>query len=74
VPPGVAIWIAPAVAPDGTLVVISIAETTVNGAAVPLKLTLAAPVRFVPRIVTGDPTGTELGTGLMKGGSPTDRL
>ena len=46
----------PVVAPVGTVVVISEAETTVNVAAVPLNVTLVAPVKFVPRILTAVPT------------------
>jgi hypothetical protein len=46
----------PCVAPVGTVVVISDADTTVNVAGVPLKLTLVASVRFVPRIFTVLPT------------------
>ena len=41
--------------------VISVAEATVNAAGTPLKVTLVVPVRLVPRIVTGDPTGPESG-------------
>jgi hypothetical protein len=42
----------PVVAPLGTVVVISVLETTVNVAAVPLKLTAVVPVSFAPRILT----------------------
>jgi len=35
--------------------------TTVNVAAVPLKVTLVAPVKFVPRIFTAPPTWREGG-------------
>jgi len=45
----------PVVAPVGTVVVMSERETTVNTAAVPLKLTLVAPVRPVPGISTAAP-------------------
>jgi hypothetical protein len=41
VPLGVATWTLPVVAPAGTAVVISEAETTVKAAAVPLNLTLS---------------------------------
>ena len=50
VPPGVATWTVPVVAPVGTLVVTREGERTVKAALVPLKVTLVAPVRFVPRI------------------------
>jgi hypothetical protein len=42
----------PVLAPAGTVVVIKTLDTTVNVAAVPLKVTLLAPVRSVPRILT----------------------
>src|ERR1017187_8828409 len=53
VPLGVATWTFPVVAPAGTVVVISELETTVNTAAVPLKVTLVAPVRSLPRMLRG---------------------
>jgi len=55
-PPGVATSTVPVVAPAGTVVEISEGRTTVKTAAVPLKLTLVAPVRSVPRILTVTPT------------------
>jgi len=61
VPLGVATWTFPVVAPAGTVVVISESETTVNVATVPLKLTLVAPVRFVPRISRAAPTAPKVG-------------
>ena len=52
VPPGVVTLILPVVAPDGTVAVIWVPETTVNdGALVPLKLTAVAPDKFIPLIV-----------------------
>lgn len=42
----------PVVAPTGTLVVICPAETTVNGADTPLKVTAEAPVKLAPLMVT----------------------
>ena len=48
VPLGVTTWTLPVVAPAGTSVVIKELETTVNVAAVPLKVTLVAPVRWSP--------------------------
>ena len=56
VPAGVTTWIVRLVAPVGTVVVISVADTTVNDDEVPLKLTLVVPVRFVPRMIVEDPT------------------
>ena len=64
----------PVVAPVGTVVVISDFDFTVNVAAVPLKVTLVAPVRLVPRIVTAAPTAPEVGCVSTNGPRPTDRL
>src|SRR5215469_5391655 len=64
----------PEVAPVGTIVVISVGDTTLKVAAVPLKLTLVAFVRFVPRIVTEVPTLPTVGTVFTNGPSPTKRL
>jgi hypothetical protein len=70
---GVTTWTFPLLAPAGTVVVISELETTVKTAAVPLKLTLVAPVRLVPRIVTGDPTLPEVVCVFTNGPRPKDR-
>jgi hypothetical protein len=59
VPLRVTTLIAPVVAPAGTVVVISELATTVNLAAVPLKVTPVAPFRSVPRILTAAPTAPE---------------
>ena len=64
----------PVVAPDGTFVLISDFEMTVNFAAVPLKVTLVVPVRSVPRILMAAPTWPELGSVSTNGPRPTDRL
>ena len=74
VPLGVLTSTVPVVAPTGTLVVISEAETIVNVAATPLKVTLLAPVRFVPRMVMAAPQSPEVGWAFTKGLSPTDNL
>ena len=74
VPPGVTTLTVPVGAPAGTVVVISVAETTLKTAAVPLKLTLVAPVRLVPRIRTAPPTAAILGTGFTNRPRPTERL
>ncbi len=74
VPLGVTTWTFPVVAPTGMVVVISELETTVKVAAVPLKLTLVAPVRFVPRMMTVAPTAPEVGSVWTNGPRPTDRL
>jgi hypothetical protein len=49
VPQGVITWTVPVVAPAGTVVVISDANSTLNAAATPLKLTLVAPPPFGPK-------------------------
>ena len=64
----------PVVAPLGTVALISELETTVNVAAVPLKLTLLAPVRLVPRILTVAPTLPEVGCVSTNGPRCTDSL
>ena len=64
----------PVVAPAGTVARISDSDTTVNVAAVPLKLTPVVPVRLFPRIKTTVPTLPELGNVFTNGPSPTDRL
>jgi len=52
---GITTWTFPVVAPAGTVVVIKYLDATVNVAAVPLKVTLVAPVRSLPRILTDAP-------------------
>lgn len=69
VPPGVTTSTIPVAAPAGTVVVISVGETTVNADAAPLNVTLVAPVRFVPKISMAAPTLPELGCVLTKGKS-----
>jgi hypothetical protein len=64
----------PVFAPLGTVVVISVAETTLNVAAVPSKLTLVAPFRFVPRMVTFFPAAPDVGMVFTNGPSPASRL
>jgi hypothetical protein len=53
---------------------ISELETTVNAAALPLKVTLEAPVRSVPRIMTVAPAPPEVGSVFTNGSRPTDKL
>jgi len=72
VPPGVTTCNVPLVAPIGTWVMIAVGESTVNSEGAPLKVTLDAPVRFVPRIVTGVPILPNHGTVFTKGASPID--
>jgi hypothetical protein len=64
----------PVVAPFGTVVPISVAETTVNVAAVPLNVRPVAPVKSVPRILTVAPTLPEVGRVLTNGPRPTEML
>ena len=61
-PPGVVTWTLPVVAPTGTVVVISVAETTSNTVGVPLKLTPVAPARSVPKMVMAAPTAPKCGS------------
>jgi hypothetical protein len=74
VPSGVITWTVPVVAPAGTVAVIREAETTVNAAAVPLNVTLVAPVRSVPRILIIAPTLPDVLCGSTNGPKPTDSL
>jgi hypothetical protein len=61
VPPEVVTVIKPLVAPDGTVAVICVSESTVNKADVPLNVTEVAPVKAVPVIVTDVPTSPIVG-------------
>ena len=74
VPPGVVTVTKPVVAPSGTAVLIAEPEFPIMVAAVPLKLTPVAPVRFVPRIVTVAPTLPEASWVLTKGFNPMEKL
>jgi hypothetical protein len=61
-PAGFATLILPVVAPDGTVVVIFVAEITLNDdTAVPLNFTAVAPVKPVPVISTSVPTAPLFG-------------
>jgi hypothetical protein len=61
----------PVVAPVGTAVLISVLETTLKVAAVPLKLTLVALLRLFPRMRTVAPTSPEVGSLSTNRPSPT---
>ena len=74
VPLGVTTSTFPVLAPSGTVVVIKYLDTTVNMAAVPLKVTLVAPVRLVPKILTAAPTSPEVVCVSTNGPRPTDSL
>jgi hypothetical protein len=55
-------------------VVILVGDTTVNLACVPLKVTLLALVKSVPKTTTTFPTQPDVGTVSTKGGSPVDKF
>jgi hypothetical protein len=69
VPPGVVTEIVPVVAAAGTVVVIWVALATVKGAAIPLKATAVAPVKFVPVMVTAAPARPLVGVKLVTVGA-----
>ncbi len=70
VPAVVVTAIGPVVAAAGTLVLIDVAETTVNGAERPLNLTDDAPLKFAPEIVTVVAVGPLVGVkATIAGGS-----
>lgn len=74
VPAGVVTWILPLVAPFGTVAVIIVGEMTVNVAAAPLKVTLVAPARLLPRIWMSAPARAAAACSFTKGLNPTDTL
>jgi hypothetical protein len=61
VPPGVVTAIAPVAAAAGTVAWISVGETTANVAATPPNVTLLAPAKLVPEMVTAAPGGPDAG-------------
>lgn len=69
VPPALMTVKAPVLAPEGTVAVIWVGESTVKVAGVPLKLRLVAPVKLSPTIVTGVPTEPLLGLKLLMVGA-----
>src|SRR5437667_6955909 len=71
VPPGVVTRSGPVVAPVGTVAWIVVAEVTVKLALTPLNVTVVAPVKFVPLIVTLVPTGPLVGAKLVIVGAGT---
>lgn len=74
VPLAVLTVILPVVAPVGTGTTIFVAMSLVIVAAVPWKVTLVAPDRPVPLIVTLVPAGPELGLKLVMAGARTVSL
>ena len=73
-PPVVTTLTLPVVAPLGTVVAISEGETTVKTDAVPLNVTLLAPVRSVPRTFTTAPAFPEVVCVSTNDPSPIDRV
>jgi len=74
-PLGVITWTVPVVAPAGTVAWMSECDSTVNvAAAIPLKVTLVAPVRLLPRILIVCPTLPDVGSVVTYALSPTERL
>ena len=66
VPPGAETEIGPVVAPEGTVAVIWVSETTVKLVELTaLKVTSVAPVKPEPTIVTEVPSGPEVGEKLV---------
>jgi hypothetical protein len=63
----------PVVAPIGTVVLMLVLDA-LNVAPAPLKVTLVAPFRLFPKIVTFLPTLPEVGFVSTNGLSPTDKL
>ncbi len=73
VPCGVAMLIAPLLAPAGTVAVIEPPDAIVNCALTPLKLTAVAPVKFTPDIVTLLPSAPLAGENPVIVGGLNDR-
>jgi hypothetical protein len=71
---GVVTLTTPLVAPADIAVVISVADTTVNVAAVPLKVTAVAPVRLFPSMATFLPTFPKAGSAVTKRRNPAEKL
>lgn len=74
VPTAFTTWIGPVVAPVGTVVVISVAELTVNVAVMPLKFTAVALRKFDPVIETDVPARPFVGENELITGGPTVKL
>lgn len=74
-PPGKVTRIGPELAPPGTVAAIWAEELTVKVAARPLKVTLLAPVKLLPEIITLVPTAPVVGLKLVRvGGAVTAKL
>lgn len=75
VPPGVVIAMCPVFAPVGTVAVTWVSESTVKLVAfTPPKVTFFVPVKLVPVIVTGVPTGPLVGLKLRIAGVTRNTL
>jgi hypothetical protein len=59
--PSAVTLIGPVVAPEGTVAVIFVPESTLNAAVVPLNFTAVVPLKLVPLIVTDVPTTPPVG-------------
>jgi len=74
-PPAVVTLIGPVVAPAGTVAWIAVFDVTAKVAAVPLNVTVVAPLKLVPLIVTLAPTNPLVGVKLViVGGLNTVKL
>ena len=74
VPLGVVTAIVPLAAPLGTEAWINVSDTTVKVVLIPLKVTLVAPVRLFPRMLTAWPAVPNAGFASTKGASPAEKL
>ena len=70
-PPGVVTPILPVEAPAGTVAVIEVALTPVKSAGMPSNVTVVAPLKPVPEIVTRVPTGPDVGEKPVMAGGGT---
>jgi hypothetical protein len=69
VPPEVPTVMGPLLAPAGTVALMAVSELTLNVAAVPLKLTVLAPVKPDPVMVTVVPTAPLTGVNALTDGA-----
>src|SRR5438270_9713203 len=73
-PPGVTTFTKPVPAPDGTVAEMYVSDRTLYVALVPLKVTLVAPVKPLPKMPTDLATFPEVGNSLTKALRPTSKL
>ena len=69
VPAAVVTETLPATAPPGTDALICVADTTLNDAPTPPNVTLLAPLKFVPVIVTAVPVIADVGVNELTVGA-----